>query len=158
MKGRTRGFTLVELMLVIAVIAILMTLVTGGVMRVIRNAREKRIDSMCTTLGLALMNYRGGEGRWPVGLPPEPGRDTVTFKEEKNAEVFADLIKEGGYLSTAEYLTKVNGRVMSLREAVNQGRTSVPLGYPNPRNTSMFHFFNVEFNIITDSVSVQRSH
>ncbi|MCL2104693.1 MAG: type II secretion system GspH family protein [Kiritimatiellaeota bacterium] len=168
MRSGKRGFTLIELLLVIAVMAVLATLALGGVMAIIRNTREKRIDSMCNSLGLALMSYRTQEECWPIRLDPGPNATTVTFREEENAEVFKPLIDKKGYLSAADYLTKINGRgkTASLRMAIDgvdeKGKPlpngNKPLGYPNPRNPGTFHFFNVVFNLRTDSVKVTRSH
>jgi len=172
-----KGFSLVELLLVIAVIAVLATLTIGGVMKSIQSSREKHIDAMCNALRLALVNYRAQEGRWPCKLEPgtkngspmyssgqfesEENRNRVIFTRENNRDVFRPLIptkgaKKGFYISPSEFLTKVGGRVMSLREAVDQGASSPPLGYANPNKRSEFLYFGVEFNLATDSVKVRR--
>jgi prepilin-type N-terminal cleavage/methylation domain-containing protein len=171
MKNRKKGFTLVELMLVIAVMAILATLSIGGFMKILRNAREKRINAMRDSLELALVNFRGHQGRWPVGLKPaRQGDYIVTFRGSdqqgaaKNWEVFEEIVKDGKYLSAADYLTRINGQgmVVSLQEAIDgkdkRGRSlpggTKPLGYANPLNQRTFHYFYVEFNLLTDSAKV----
>jgi len=158
-RNRKKGFTLIELMLVIAVMAILAGLAIGGAIKVLKNARLKRIESMCISLRMALVNYQGQTGSWPVSIPFAPGQNTYTFRGEENQKVFAPLLEQTGYLVTSEYLTKVQGLgVVSLQKALERGRSSVPLGYANPNDQRKFHFFDVEFNLLTDSVIVKRGN
>jgi len=172
-----RGFSLIELLMVIAVMAVIATLTIGGVTKSIQASREKRVDTMCDSLRLALITYRAQEGRWPCRLDPGTKNGTqiadsddpadvtmnrVVYSREENRKVFAPLIpqrgtKKGYYISTAEFLTKIGGEgVIPLREAVDKGISQPPLGYANPKNQSEFMYFRVEFNLLTDSVVVQR--
>ena len=183
MNNQKKGFTLVELLLVIAVMALLATLTIGGVAKATKNAREKRIDSMCRSLQMSLVSFKAQEGRWPVkrdpglnpntingearnetSLNPDPYKQSMaTFTGEYNWHVFQDLIptkgtKKGYYLSPAEFLVKVRGgKTKSLREAIDDGATSnISFGYADPNNQSVFRYFKVEFNLMTDSVTVSR--
>jgi len=170
MKKGKKGFTMIELMLVISIMAILATLSVGGYLKMLKQARNKRVDMMRDSLQLALTNFRGQEGRWPVGLQPaKPGDITVWFEgAEKNWLVFQDLInsKQAKYLTPADYLTKIGGtgRVVTLQEAIDgkdrRGQSlpggTKPLGYANPDKPSSFQFFRIEFNLLTDSVAVHR--
>ena len=165
MKRGKKGFTMIEMMLVIAVMAVLAALTIGGVMQMIKGTREKRINTMCETLRLGLITYRTQNGKWPTALDPDDdGRtkvDNVSFFGERNWKVFGPLIptkdakKEHGYISTAEYLTKPMGRgVMPLQKAIDEECSIMPLGYANPENTSNFRYFRVTFNLVTDTVHV----
>jgi|GEM_PF-810303 len=93
------------------------------------------------------------------------------FTGENNWLVFEPLIPQRGtskgyYLSTSEFFTRTKmpekgkrkggTRVVSLREAVDEGARPFPLGYPLPDDQTYFIYFRVEFNLQTDSVTVSR--
>lgn len=60
-----RGFTIIELMVVIAVIAILATLVTKAAQSSIREARQKDAKLMAQAIKLGIANYHAQFGEWP---------------------------------------------------------------------------------------------
>ena len=172
-----KGFSLVELMLVIAVMGVLATVTIGGITKASKASREKRIDAMCSSLTLALTTYRAQEGCWPLPLKPgsingtsnssnderenEENMNKAIFTGDYNRNVFGPLIpkkgtKKGFYLEPSGFFTKVNGRVVSLRDAIDQGVSLPPLGYPDPNNQREFRHFRVEFNLLTDSVVVYK--
>jgi len=183
------GFSLVEMLLVISVMALLATLTIGGVLRSMKHTRERRISAMCSTLQTALVGFKAQEGRWPSNemrpgtingsqqIPSgdeydrELNRNRVIFTGENNWQIFRELIVQGGnnksyYLSTSEFFTKTSMpargkrrggvQVISLREALDEGSPPFPLGYPDPNDQSKFRYFRVEFNLLTDSVSVSK--
>jgi prepilin-type N-terminal cleavage/methylation domain-containing protein len=159
MKAK-RGFTLVELLMVIVVMAMIATLATGAAIKSIRTAKEKRIDSTCVTLTQALMNYRAAEQSWPVPLDPQGNKVTVEFRNN-NAEVFGPLLEDPKklYLDPSGLFTKIPGLgVVSLRVALDRQMAPAicPLGYPDPANANIFKFFKVTFNVSLDTVSVER--
>lgn len=73
----TRGFTLVELLLVIAVIGILSALLFNGVFSATKQANRKRSANNGNLLRAAIMEYRHDTGRWPI---PAGDFDNVTSK------------------------------------------------------------------------------
>jgi len=157
-----KGFSLVELMLVMAVMAMIATLAIGAVAQASKASREKRIEAVRFTLYTALINYKAQVGTWPVGLQPKRKEDTtVSFSNEENWQVFDPLIprkgtKKGSYFDASAVLTKINGKVMTVQEAIEQGKTPIPLGYADPKDQSKFCYFDVSFNLIADTVSVNR--
>lgn len=159
---RRGGFTMVELMLVIAVIAIVATLVTGAAMKALKTSRERRVETTIAGLQMALGNYRARENKWPEALTSKTSSSggTVWFHGIQNAEVFKDLIKGGDdgttrYLDGAALLVTVNGQRMSLLQALQKSKTSEKaIGFPYPPNPSVFGYFCVEYDPLTDRVKI----
>ena len=161
MNRKNKGFTLVELMMVMVVMAIIASLATGAAMKSIRQGKEKRIDATCVALGMALTNYRAAEQRWPVALEKQLDSTSVTF-HENNAKVFGPLIADRTklYLDPSALLTKVAGfGVIPLRVAMDRkiAPEACSLGYADPSNGNIFKYYKVTFNLSMDTASVGRS-
>ena len=62
------GFTLVELLVVVMIIAVLAALVTPVVMRSLSSARNAAIKAEIDMLHMALMNYKNEYGSFPPGI------------------------------------------------------------------------------------------
>ena len=153
------GFTLIELMMVVLVMALIATLATGAAMKAMELARKRQVESMRVALQGALVNYRATEERWPLTLEPPAGSNGVEFREN-NARVFAPLIENPKklYLDPSALLTKVPGKgVMPLRKAMELriDPASCPLGYSDPINRAIFKCFKVTFSLSLDTVSVE---
>jgi len=156
-----KAFTIMEMLVVVAVMAMIATLATGAVMKSMRTMREKRINAMISGLQMALNNYRAQQNEWPFRLSDlQRVKDSQTLYEaagENNAVVFRKLFEsDTTYIDPSAILTRVRGSRMSVREALEKGQTDLPLGYPEPSDTSEFRFFSVQFNLATDSVKVSR--
>lgn len=162
-KSKKRGFTIIELLVVISIIATLATLATGAAVKAIGNARSKRIDAMVKSLELALMNYRALHGDWPYTFdkPESMGATTQSVRGKDNANVFKkifdDIQSNRSLLDTSALFTRIPGSGrMTVQKALEQGKTPIPVGYPNPKNSSEFIYFTVTFNFLTDMVTVSR--
>ncbi|MDD2598255.1 MAG: type II secretion system protein [Kiritimatiellae bacterium] len=160
-KNNRKGFTIVEMLVVVAVMAMITTLATGAVMRSMRTMREKRVDAMVSGLQMALNNYRAQQNEWPFELSDmkRVGNSQTLYKVEgeNNQKAFKKMFKsKNNYVDPSAILTRVDGSRMSVRQALEQGKTDLPLGYADPRNTREFKFFTVEYNLATDSVRVAR--
>lgn len=64
-----KGFTIVELLMVIGIIAMLMGIVTTAASSSIRASRKQRADALCTIVQTALATYREQKGEWPINMP-----------------------------------------------------------------------------------------
>ena len=64
----TRGFTLVELLVVIAVISAITALVVPAAMRALRTAKDAAIKTEVDMLHMAVMNYRNEYGNFPPSI------------------------------------------------------------------------------------------
>ena len=61
-----KGFTIVELLVVIGIIAILMGIITTAAASSIRASRSQKADALCMLVQTGLSTYREQEGEWPV--------------------------------------------------------------------------------------------
>ncbi len=171
-KITRRGFTIVELLVVISIMAIIATLATGAVLRSMRQSRVRRVEMMAKSLEAAIMSYRSLTGEWPCNFgTPDPVRAGVrrdgpehaevkTFEGKENARVFKKIfeeVKKGRpLLDTSSLLTSVRGRRMTVREALERSETEIPVGYANPENQQQFVFFKVVYNFQTDMITVHQ--
>ncbi|WP_367358762.1 type II secretion system protein [Mesotoga sp.] len=123
MKNRKRGFSLVELLIVLAVIAALIATITPVALNAIQKAKATKVGQNLKTLASAFENYVYVSGEAPSNLD-DIGRDiddtlytvffdysstsgdyTVVVKtsEQANSGIMADLIAnavEGDYTTT----------------------------------------------------------
>ena len=105
-KITRRGFTIVELLVVISIMAIVATLATGAVLRSMRQSRVRRVEMMAKSLEAAIMSYRSLTGEWPCkfGTPDNVGAgvrkdgpehaEVKTFEGKENARVFKKIFEE----------------------------------------------------------------
>ena len=90
-----RGFTLVELLVVIAVIGVLAGIITTAAVGALKNGRAKRADAMCTALEQGIAAYYAQEGRWPDAIEKKTSSmdsDTYTFTPDETDDIFQDVV------------------------------------------------------------------
>jgi prepilin-type N-terminal cleavage/methylation domain-containing protein len=153
------GFTLIELMMVVLVMAIIATLAIGAVLKSRKQPQDTQFKTTARVLQMGLTNYRAAEQRWPLTLVPQADSKFLEFRED-NARVFAPLFENSKklYLDPSALLTKVSGKgVMPLRKAIELriAPEACPLGYPDPAHKEIFRYFKVTFDLSMDTVSVE---
>ena len=179
MKNKWRAaFTIVELMVVVAVIGVLMTIVTTASIHAIRASREQRRDAMRTALQASIATYQASnsEGDWPGPLKnaAENGR-TVVLSEEQAQTVFRIVVQKSTGESGAPLPLidphalfvapsgAVDGKSAGMpyddaRQGDAHNRRKIPVsqmvfGY-QLKDTGKFHRFNIIYHGETDSVEV----
>ena len=60
-----KGFTIVELLMVVAILAVLLGIVTTAATASIRQARERRTQAVKQTLQNGIAAYRARKDEWP---------------------------------------------------------------------------------------------
>ena len=63
-----KGFTIVELMLVIGIIAVLMGIITTAASSSVKSSRSRKADVLCTIVQTGLATYYEQKGSWPVSI------------------------------------------------------------------------------------------
>jgi len=66
-----KGFTIVELLMVIGIIAILMGIITTAVSSSIKSSRTQKANALCALVEAGLMTYHEQKGEWPISIPNE---------------------------------------------------------------------------------------
>jgi prepilin-type N-terminal cleavage/methylation domain-containing protein len=168
-----RGFTLLELMLVITIIGILLTIVVTSIGGVIRSARVKRAEVLCKLVQEGLAAYYAQNDRWPgsVGDSIEngtfhPGDNSVTLSASQTREMIKVLVEEskkGNPLMdiTGLFVSRGDSHGMDFLDAIHGTRKSsrkmklaeMHFGYPNASN-GRFRAFKIIYNVPSDHMEV----
>ena len=101
---KKKAFTLLELMMVVAVISVLIGIVSVAASGAIRNARSRRADAMRLALEQGIAAYYAQEGEWPDAIENKAGsmtEDTYTFDTSDTDSIFQQVVgkafgKDGG--------------------------------------------------------------
>lgn len=110
-----RGFTILEMLVVFAVLAVLMGLVTTAVSSSTKASREKRADALCAVVQTALATYNAQKAQWP---DPLGGKVKSGFAANGNEEGAGGKTDSDAYVLTA---TEVRQMVKALVDEAKKG-------------------------------------
>lgn len=171
-----KGFTIIEVLVVIGIIAILATIVTTVASSSIKSSRTKRAVVMQTALEQAINAYYAQEGEWPgpIESVDTDGKDTYEFKGPKADDIFRIVVGKGyGRSGTKSMLIDASGLFVCEAGSADSGRAygidftaatakgakrKIPLsqmafGYQDS-GSGRFRRFDITYNCRTDSVTV----
>ena len=181
MKKERRGFTIVEMLAVIGVIAILASIIVSVASSSIKSARSKRADAMCNSLQQAIAAYYAQEGKWPGSIEGETdsaaeGRDTKKFEGTQADKIFQEVVGKGyGRGGKKSMLVDVSALFVCESGAANNkrargynfsevtgsgakhriGLNQMAFGYQD-EGSGYFRRFEVEYKYRTDTVKVKK--
>ena len=177
---RRNGFTIVEMLMVIAVLGILLGIVTTASSTAIRQARVKRAEAMRTVLQAGLATYYAQKGEWPGVLKnwcengPANNKLHVDYLSDSEADsVFQKLVEEsvkrsqmldvsGLFVAEASKANGTNARTQGMdfraakQNTKKRGKLStsqLAFGYAE-KSTGFFRRYIIKYNFDTDSVTV----
>lgn len=171
---KRRGFTIIELMMVVAIIAILLTFSVTAVSGVIKNARQQRTNALCRLVEQGLATYYAQFGTWPWTGHQNETKDYYLTESEIKEAIFK-LVKEskennnpmmdisGLYVSTKTGERGSRDRGMDFMTAVKGAKghprrtpaSQLHYGYPDPE-TGYFRHFQIKVSPMIDRVQVLR--
>lgn len=172
---KRKGFTIIELMMVIAVISILITITTGSIAGAMKRARSQRATALCAMVREGLETYYAQKGEWPWGdkeVDHEDGYYWLTESETKDA-IFK-LVKEahdhnpmmdisGLFVSTKSGEPGLKNRGLDFMAAV-KGTKEYPkkipasqlyYGYPTT-DGGYFRRFVIKYSPVSDKIIVRK--
>lgn len=171
-----KGFTLVELMMVVTILSVLMGIVTTAAVASLRSSREKRRDAMQYSLQAAIATFHAqdSEGKWPGSIESlAKNGDTKVLSAAESQDVFQEVVKMSVKKSGGVPLIDANGLFvapsgvqdgrgygMSFTEARKKDArhqqlsvSKMVFGYQG-KMTGKFHRYTVIYNSATDSAKV----
>ena len=184
MLKRKKGFTIVEMLMVIGVLGVLVGLITTAASTAIRQARSKRTMAMMAVLQSGLETYHAQMGDWPDALKSLANagvgshrRTKVLYLEDKDADnVFQQLIYES-VKPGASPMLDVTGLMVARADSVNYSSKNKAQGIDfnlaiingkhrkkisrremafgySSKESGVFRRFVLKYNFETDSVTV----
>ena len=183
MTVRRNGFTIVEMLVVVAILGVLVGIVTTAAGSAIRQSRIKRTAAMRTVLQAGLATYYAQKGEWPGKKLRKMSNDgtaggklRVEYLDETDAdEVFQELVNESkesspmldvtglfvadsGAVGNDSSKSKIHGRDFKVASNKKDKKGYIK---PNLRaygyatgGKAEFRRFIIKYNYETDSVTV----
>lgn len=174
---KRRGFTLVELMVVVAVLGILMTIITTAAVNSIHSARERQTEAMRVAFQSAISTYQAADssGKWPRPVQSAADNARTTVLSESAAQDTFRIIVQKATGASGAMLPLIDphglivaptgatdGRTRGLAydearqgDAQRRGITTdrMLFGYQEAKS-GRFRRFNIVYHAETDSVTV----
>lgn len=180
-----RGFTIVELMMVIGIMAVLATIVTTATTGAIRQARAHKTEAIISMIQVGLNTYYAQKGAWPGtfgskvenGLNGNVNNDPDSYKltDSEVDNVVGELVRES--VKGGNPLLDVTGLFVCRAGSVNDKTVGMDFmdavrgtkrhpdkilkvadmcfGYPD-KETGRFRRLKIVYSIPSDSITVSK--
>jgi len=168
-----RGFTIVELLMVVGIISVLVTITFSAVSGSMKRARSQKASALCALVEQGVATYYAQKGEWPVEPgDPDNNSDVYTFTASQVRETVKKVVEEtkknnpmmdvsGLFVSTSsgelgsrgygmDFMTAIHG---SKKNAKKIKLAQMYFGYPCP-GTGYFRRFKMTYSPATDKVAV----
>ena len=104
---RKRGFTIVEMLMVIAILGVLITIITAASSTAIRQSRARRTEAMRVVLQAGISAYYTKEGEWPGALKELSDKGPQTDDAKKSRVAYlSDTDADGVFQELAMQAAK----------------------------------------------------
>ena len=176
-----KGFTIVELVMVIAILGILLGIVTSVAAGSIREARKRKAEACCKIVQAGFETYYAQKGEWPGKMGEKidsmlssQDADTCEIREEVVREMMRDILNEykqgnpcldisGLFVSRYNAGSKSRGMdfvtaIQGTKDDANGQEMTVSemhFGYPEEQH-GYFRPFKVVYSVPTDKITVSR--
>jgi len=97
MRQHRRGFTLLELLVVLAIIGVLIGLLLPAVQKVRESANRMTCQNNLKQIGLAVHGYRGVNNQFPLGAKNDRGLPQTAPRTTYMLELYPHLEQEATY-------------------------------------------------------------
>jgi len=172
---RRRGFTIVELLMVVGIISVLITISATAIKGSITNARKQRADALCTIVEQGLAAYYAQENVWPIttleNKETDTNKDYYTLNDNEVRQMVVAIVKKtadnnplidvAGLFVARKDASKYGMDFMDAIHGSKQQREKLRLsqlifGYPDP-STGHFKVFKMRYYPASDTVKVTQS-
>ena len=184
--NRRSGFTIVEMLMVIAVLAVLMGIVGTAASSAVRNARGRKAEALRSLVQVGIATYHAQKGCWPPengklddlsGRGVEAGKSSIYLDDTDYDKLMTELVTVSMKGRSAVPVIDPTGLIVvdngsaskpgssgqEFRQVVKKRKHGSTLqlnkmvfGYQDPA-TGGFCRFRVRYNGETDSISVERN-
>lgn len=173
-----RGFTIIELMVVISVIAILATLVTRAALSSIKEGREQDAKVMAQAIRMGISNYHAQMGEWPgaieklaetgkspTGNPGHPGAlsasdadKVVQLVVEESGKSNPLIDASGLFVASKAAADAKHGHGLKYGDARRQNvpLSNMAFGYQRKKDGEFVRFL-IKYDPTNDTVTVDKA-
>ena len=177
-----KGFTIVELLMVVGILGVLMTIVTTAATGAIKQARARRADALVAMVQSGIATYYAQNDEWP-DFDPEGKRgsssdnpDVYVLTNDESNRVVRKLVTKSVQdknpllditgLFVADARNSINDRTygMDFNTAIHGTKkhpkklnqvSAMAFGYPDTE-TGRFRYFKMTYSIPADQLTVSK--